>query len=85
MSLLEFVEQEVAVVVDRRPFDHRPAPLAVEVPRHDVRMMLEDGKDDLVALPDHQAAEALGGEVDGLGGVAGEDDLVRSTERSGTD
>ena len=75
-QLLEFVEQEVAVLVDGRPFQHRAVPLAVEMPGHDVGVVLHDGEHDLVAFADHHAAEALGHEVDGLGRVAGEDDLV---------
>ena len=76
-QLLEFVEQEIAVLVDRRPFQHGAAPLAVEMPGHDVGVVLEDRQHDLVALADHHAAKALGHEVDRLGGVAGEDDLLR--------
>ena len=54
-QLLEFVEEEVAVVVDRHPFDHRALALAQEVPGHDVGMVLHDREDDLVALPDTHA------------------------------
>ena len=75
-QLLEGVEVEGAVVVDRRPFDHRAAPLAVVMPGHDVGMVLEDGEHDLVALPDPHAAERLRDEVDPLGRGAGEDDLL---------
>ena len=38
-------------------------------------MMLHDREDDLVAGFDALAPESIGDEVDGLGGVAGEDDL----------
>ena len=48
-QLLEFVEQEIAVVVDRRPFDHRAMPLAQEMPGHDVGVVLHDREHDLVA------------------------------------
>ena len=74
-ELLEFVDEEIAVVVDGRPFDHRALALAQEVPRHDVGVVLHDREHDLVARPDALAAEGVGHEVDGLGGVAGEDDL----------
>ena len=49
-ELLEFVDEERAVVGDRRPFDHRALPLAVEIPRHDVGVVLHDREHDLVAL-----------------------------------
>ena len=75
-QLFEFVEEEIAVVIDGRPFDDGAAALAVEMPGHDVGVVLEDGEHDLVALVDHQAAKALGHEIDGLGGVAGEDQLI---------
>jgi hypothetical protein len=38
-------------------FRTAPLPLAVEMPRHDVGMMLHDREHDLVALADHHAAE----------------------------
>ena len=74
-ELLEFVDQEGAVVGDRRPFDDGALPLAEEIPRHDVGVVLHDREDDLVALAE---VHAVGGrdEVDRLGGVPGEDDLV---------
>ena len=50
-QLLELVEQEVAVVVDRRPFDHGALALAQEMPRHDVGVVLHDREHDLVAAP----------------------------------
>ena len=50
-QLLEFVDQEIAFVVDRRPFDHRALALAQEMPRHDVGMVLHDREHDLVARP----------------------------------
>ena len=53
-----------------------PLLLAQEVPRHDVGVVLHDREHDLVALADHRAAEGGGDEVDRLGRVAGEDDLV---------
>ena len=75
-ELLEGFEVERAVVVDRRPLDHRAAPFAMEVPGHDVGVVLEDGDDDLVALPDPHAAEGLRDEVDPLRRGAREDDLL---------
>ena len=74
-ELFEFVDQEGAVVGDRRPFDDGALPLAMEIPRHDVGVVLHDREDDLVALAE---VHAIGGrdQVDRLGGVLGEDDLV---------
>ena len=74
-QLLEFVDEEIALVVDRRPFDHRAVALAQEMPRHDVGMVLHDREHDLVARLDPLARERVGDEIDRLGGVAGEDDL----------
>ena len=48
-QLLEFVDQEIAFVVDRRPFDHRAMALPEEMPGHDVGMVLHDREHDLVA------------------------------------
>ncbi len=73
---LELVHEQLALVRHRDPLQHRTLALAVEVPRHDVGMMLHDGEHDLVALADLHAAVGRGHEVDGLGSVAGEDDLV---------
>ena len=67
--------QEIALVVDRRPFDDRALALAQEMPRHDVGMVLHDREHDLVARLDALAPERVGDEIDRLGGVAGEDDL----------
>ena len=74
-QLLELVEQEIAVVVDRRPLDHRTLALAQKMPGHDVGMVLHDRQDDLVALFDAFGAERGGDQVDRFGRVAGEDDL----------
>ncbi len=48
--------QKLAAVDDRDPLQHGAAALAVEVPRHDVRVVLHDGEHDLVALADLHAA-----------------------------
>ena len=74
-QLLEFVDEEIALVVDRRPLDHRALALAQEMPRHDVGMVLHDREHDLVAGLDALAAERVGDQIDRLGGVSGEDDL----------
>ena len=74
-QLLEFVDEKMSLVVDRRPFDHRALPLAQKMPGHDVGMVLHDREHDLVAGLDPLAPERIGDEVDGLGRIAGEDDL----------
>ncbi|GJE42658.1 hypothetical protein AEGHOMDF_1830 [Methylobacterium soli] len=77
-QLLVLINEEIARVVDGRPLDDGPPALAQEVPGHDVGMVLHDREDDLVTLLDHPGpAHRAGHEVVGLGGVAGEDDLVR--------
>ena len=49
------------------------------MPRHDVGVVLHDREHDLVALADLKCcAERVGDEVDRLGRVAREDDLVRA-------
>ena len=57
-------------------FRRRALALAMEMPGHDVGVMLHHGEHDLVAGPDMGEAEAGGDEVDRLGRRAGEDDLV---------
>ena len=75
-QLLEILEVEVAVVVDRRPFEHGALALAVEVPG----TMLEwcSMIESTISSPSPIAmrAEAVGDEIDGLGRRAREDDLV---------
>jgi len=70
----ELLDQELAVVSDRRPFDDRSS--AVIVPRHDVRMVLHNRQDDLIALADDKPAARLRHEVDRHRRVTREDDLV---------
>ena len=65
-----------AVVLDRRPFQHRPVPLAQEMPRHDVGVVLHLGDDDLVARLDRQA-QPMSHQIDRLGPALGPDDLFR--------
>ena len=74
-QFLEFIDRKL-LLVHRRPLDHGAAALAMEVPGHDVGMMLHDRKHDLVAGLDALAAESGRDEIDRLGGVAGEDDLL---------
>ena len=46
-----------------------------EMPRHDIGVVLHDREHDLVPGFDALASERVGDEIDGLGGVAGKDDL----------
>jgi len=54
---LELVDQEFARIRDRRPLEHGALPLAMEMPGHDVRVVLHDRKHDLVAFADLDRAE----------------------------
>ena len=83
-QLLEFLDEEIALLIDRRPLDHRALALAQEMPRHHVGMVLHDREHDLIAGLDAFAAEGIGDEIYGLGGVAGEDDffLAGGVEKS---
>ena len=75
-QLFELVDQEIAFVVDRRPFDDGAMAFPEEMPGHDVGMVLHDREHDLVAGLDVRLAPGRRHEVDRLGGVAGEDDLL---------
>ena len=55
---------------------HRAGLGGDHLPRHDVRVVLEDGDDDLVAGQQMLCAPGLRDEIDGLGGAADEDDLL---------
>ena len=70
-----------AAIVDRRDAQPRARLGAQLLPRHDVRVVLEVGEDDLVARADVAPAPALRDEVDALGRAAHEDDLAASTAR----
>jgi len=73
---LEFLDDQLAVVVHRNPFQHRTGAFAVKVPRDDVGMMLQQRHDDLVAFADELQTEAGGHQIEGFRGVARENDLV---------
>jgi hypothetical protein len=67
---------ERAGIVDRRHAQPRALSLAEHLPRHDVRVVLHLGDEDLVARADGAAPERLRHQVDALGGAAREDDLA---------
>ena len=73
---LEHVEAQDAVVGDRDELEVAVLLLDEELPRNEVGVVLHLGQDDRVAPADVPAAPRVGDEVDRLGGVAGEDDLV---------
>ena len=75
-AAVEVVEVEAAVGGERDPAQ-LDAPLGGEdVPRHDVGVVLHVGEHDDVAGAEVGPAPRLGDEVERLGGVLGEDDLV---------
>ena len=78
---LEDVEAQHAVVGDRDELEVAVALLDEELPRDEVGVVLHLGQDDGVAAIDVPPAPRVGDEVDRLGRVAGEDDLVRSPGR----
>ena len=78
---LEDVEPEDAVVGDRDELEVAVALLDEELPRDEVGVVLHLGQDDGVAAIDVPPAPRIGDEVDRLGRVAGEDDLVRCPAR----
>ena len=73
---LEDVEAEDAVIGDRDELEVAVALLDEELPRDEVGVVLHLGQDDGVAAVDVAPAPRVGDEVDRLGRVAGEDDLV---------
>ena len=74
---LERGEIEPAGRIDRRDHQAEAEPVAQQLPRHDVGVMLEVADHDLVAGFEKGRAPALRDEVDRLGGAAHEDDLAR--------
>ncbi len=73
---VEHVLAEDPVVGDRDELEVAVHLLREELPRDEVRVVLHLGEHDRVAARDVAAAPRVGDEVDRLGGVAGEDDLV---------
>ena len=73
---LEGLQIEGAILAHIDPLQHRAIALAVEVPGHDVGVVLHDRQDDLIARAERVRAKTVGHEIDGLGRGAGEDDLV---------
>ena len=78
MQLFQFVEPNLAIVVER---DHAQVGVllpAQHLPGDDVAVMLQAGHDDLIAGMDIGSAKSLGDEIDRLGGSAREDQLAQA-------
>ena len=73
---LEPIEQEEAVVVDAEELEPSADFLCEQLPWHEVAVMLHLGQQDPVARLDIGSPPAVAHEVDRLGGIAGEDDLL---------
>ena len=74
---LERGEIQAACHVDRRHDQSDPNAIAQQLPRHDVRVVLELADQHLIAGLEEGCAPALRNEVDALGRPAHEDDLAR--------
>ena len=72
----ECVKRKGAIVADIDPAQNRALALTMEVPRHDVGVMLHHAQHDLVAGADVRKAEARRNEIDRLGRRSGENDLL---------
>src|SRR5579872_701383 len=72
----EAFERQRSVVGDLDPFHHRAFAFAMEMPRHNIRMVLHDGQDDFIAFMDMVETETRRHEIDRLGRVTREDDLL---------
>ena len=77
LELVERLEPQLAVVVERDQPEVGAGPLRDVLPRDEVRVVLELGDDDDVARLQLVQPPRVGDEVDALGRVAGEDDLAR--------
>ena len=75
-QLVELLELEHALVVDLDHLELRAGLAAQHVPGHEVRVMLELGRDDAVAGPEVRAPPRVRDEVERLGRVLREDRAV---------
>ena len=73
----EFFEIELPVVLHRRDLEHDPLAVAQQLPGHDVGVVLHLGNDDLVARRKMGLGPGAGDQVDRLGHIPGEDDILR--------
>src|SRR4051794_36322401 len=78
-QLLQLVEPQLALVGHGNDAQVSLLLLAQDLPRNNVRMMLERRDDDLVAGVYMRAAKGLRDEIDGFGCATGEDNLAQAT------
>jgi hypothetical protein len=76
-QLFVFIEEDVAVVVDRGDAEPRSCLETQLLPGNDIGVMFQPGDDDLVACLDIATTPALGDQIDPFSRPAHEDDLVR--------
>jgi hypothetical protein len=74
--LLESLAQHLAAVGHRHDDECRTRLLAKDLPRHDIRVVLELGHQDLVAFAEMGAPPAMCDEIDRFGRAAGEHHLA---------
>ena len=75
-QLREFVEQQLAAIVDRGDAQLRALFFAQHLPGHDVGVVLHGGDQDFVACADVLAAVGLRDQVDAFGGAADENNFA---------
>jgi hypothetical protein len=75
-ALFHASERYAAVVRDGGDDEACTRLLGEQLPRHDVRVVLEPGYEDLVSGDQPRARVGLGDQVDPLGGAAHEDELL---------
>ncbi len=75
-ELVELVEAQLSSLVDVHVLDRGSLLGGQDLPRHDVRVVLEEGEDEQVALLDMLASPRIRDQVDGLSGAARVDDLL---------
>ncbi len=77
-QLLELAQQQVARVVDRGHLEDRSRLLRNQLPRNDIRVMLQVRDDDLVTRLQVLTPPRVRHQVDRLGGAADEHDVLRA-------
>ena len=73
---IQCLDIQRTVIAQIDPTQHRALPLAQEMPRHDVGVMLHHRQHDLVVRLNAGREEGIGDEIDRLGAALGENDLV---------
>ena len=75
-QLAEFIEEDLAAVIDRNHAQDRALFRRQLLPWHDIGVMLELRDDDFVAAADDLAAKGIGDQVDALGGATDKNDFI---------